>query len=67
MFINLEERFPKNGRIIIYEVETKGHHRRLVNRHIENIKGSVNCMGFVGKDHKYIALGVNQDVQLWAL
>ena len=66
LFMNLEEKYPKNGRILIYEVETQGNQsRRLTLRHIENVRGSVNCMSFVGKDNKYLVVGVNQDVQLW--
>ena len=63
LFMNLEEKYPKSGRILIYEVDAKGNQQlRLLLRHIENVKGSVNCMAFVGNDNKYLLVGINQDV-----
>jgi hypothetical protein len=63
VFMNLEEEMPTKGRVLIYQVETKGIQRQLVLRHAENLGGSVQAMAFV--NDSYLIVGVNHEVMLY--
>jgi len=51
--------------LIIFEVDYQK--RKLVERHIEHINGSVQSIATIRDDNKYLLVGVNLEVHLYSM
>ncbi|CDW78610.1 dna damage-binding protein 1 [Stylonychia lemnae] len=64
-YLDLEEQFPSKGRLIIFEIDFT--RKKAVERHIEQINGSVQSISTLREDNKYLLLGVNLEVHLYSV
>ena len=64
-FMDLNENLPTKGRVLIFEIDTSK--KKMILRHIEQVNGSVQAVATLKEDHKYLILGINNQIQLHSM